>query len=322
MEVCRDLLAFGASFKWSLGELQFWALLCWLQVSALELLLGSYASVQGIWVRMWTCRLLIKEDVCQLDRETFSPYVISRSSSCRQKVVLINLQPLIRFWGLPSALNHLQGASQWPQTQFTWKLFRWKHCKTQTLCRSELLWLAAPSRRFVSVVALHRSSALGARPLALCFPLCFPLVPPGWKCVLNFDESTSRLPLNTHTRPRQPLVFSHIISSNFLFSQHELFVQAETDILLFLRYKTSDIKKHMKWNWQLFLQQSKVTNDQLMILIDWFLMLLLQRVRPKLWLKKDRRRTITTSVSTAVLLHQAVKYLCVTVWHFFSRSQR
>lgn len=251
--------------------------------------------------------------------------MISRSSSCRQK--LINMQPLIRLWGLPSALNHLQGASQWPQTQFTWKLFRWKHCKTQTPCRSELLWLAAPSRRFVSVVALHRSSVPGARPFALCFPLCFPLVPPGWKCVLNFDESTSRLPLNTHTRPRQPLVFSHIISSNFLFSQHELFVQAETDILLFLRYKTSDIKKHMKQNWQLLLQQRKVTHDELMIDqsnidCDWFLMLLLQRWSPKLWLKKDRRRTITTSVSTAVLLHQPVKYLCVTVWHSFSRSQR
>lgn len=197
---------------------------------------------------MWTCRLLIKEDVCQLDKEAFSPYVISRSSSCRQKVVLINMQPMIRLWGLPSALNHLQGASQWPQTQFTWKLFRWKHCKT----------LAGVS--CCDWLLLHDDSW---RPFALCFPL----VPPGWKCVLNFDESTSRLPLNTHTRPRQPLVFSHIISSNFLFSQHELFVQAETDILPFLRYKTSDIKKHMKQNWQLLLQQRKVTHDELTILI-------------------------------------------------------
>lgn len=124
---------------------------------------------------------------------------------------------------------------------------------------------------------LHDDSCLSSRcivparrergPFALCFPRCFPLVPPGWKCVLNFDESTSWLPLNTHTRPRQPLIFSHIISSNFLFSQHELFVQAETDILLFLRYKTSDIKKHMKRNWQLFLQQRKVTNDELTMLI-------------------------------------------------------
>lgn len=51
--------------------------------------------------------------------------------------------------------------------------------------------------------------------------------PPRRSALLHADESTSRLPLR-----QQPVVFSHLISSHFLFSQHEgLILQTKENFL-------------------------------------------------------------------------------------------